>query len=304
MAIGNQFLEHYTGLDLLAKQTVEGFITGLHKSPFHGFSVEFAEHRLYNSGESTKHIDWKLYARTDKLFVKRYEEETNLRCSILIDISPSMYFGGENGNAKIDFTINACASLINLLKKQRDAFGINLFNESIEFSSEIKSSQKHYQFLLSQLEKIKHQNSATIKKSNPTKVINQIAETSPRRSLIIIFSDMFDNLNDFESLLSSLKHLKHNKHEIILFHVIDKNQEINLEFENRPFIFIDKETKEEIKLNPNQIKEIYKEKSFSFTKNIKNKCAQFKIDYIEADTNIGYEKILLQYLIKRQKMLR
>lgn len=304
MSIENQFLERYTGLDLLAKQAVEGFITGLHKSPFHGFSVEFAEHRLYNAGESTKHIDWKLYGKTDKLFVKRFEEETNLRCSILIDTSSSMYFGGENNKSKINFSINAASALMNLLKKQRDTFGISLFNEKIEFNSEIKSSQKHYIHLLSRLEKALESESKNSLKSAPSEIIHQIAETAHRRSLVVIFSDMFENSSDFEALLSSLKHLKHNKHEVILFHVVDKKLEVDLNYENRPYIFIDKETKEEIKLNPQQVKSLYTKKSADYLKTLKNTCAQYKIDYVEADTNMGVDQVLLQYFIKRQKMLR
>ena len=304
MAIENQFLERYSGLDLFAKQAVEGFITGLHKSPYHGFSVEFAEHRLYNSGESTKHIDWKLFGKTDKMFVKRFEEETNLRCSILIDTSSSMYFGGDDDLSKIDFSIKASAALINLLKKQRDAYGITFFNNKIDFSSEIKTSQKHYMHLLSKLEKQLNSSESKNISSSPAKIIHQIAETAHRRSLVIIFSDMFDNQSDFETLLSSLKHLKHNKHEVILFHVVDKKLEVELNFENRPYIFVDKETQEEIKLNPQQVKDIYTTKSQNYFTELKNKCLHYKIDYVEADTNKGFEQVLLQYLIKREKMLR
>ena len=306
MSIENQFLERYSGLDLLAKQAVEGFITGLHKSPFHGFSVEFAEHRAYNPGESTKHLDWKLFAKTDKLYVKRYEEETNLRCSILIDTSSSMYFGGENNTSKIDFSIKATAALIHLLKKQRDAYGISLFDEKLTYASELKSSQTHYAHLLAKLENTLSTSKESKKqsKSSPSHVIHQIAETMHRRSLVIIFSDMFDNSADFDVLLSSLKHLKHNKHEVILFHVMDKKLELNLEYENRPYVFVDKETQEEVKLNPQQVKTLYAEKASEYTKTIKNKCIQYKIDYVEADTNLGFNQILLQYFIKRQKMLR
>ena len=144
--------------DLLAKQVVEGFIIGLHKSPFHGFSVEFAEHRLYNPGEATKNIDWKVYARSDKMFVKNYEEETNLRCQIVIDTSSSMYFP-EKAKAnsalnKLEFSSLAAASLMNLLKKQRDAFGLSLFNEKLDIHTRCKSSTTHYNLLLSNLEKL------------------------------------------------------------------------------------------------------------------------------------------------------
>jgi uncharacterized protein (DUF58 family) len=296
-------IQNLKGLDLFANQVVEGFITGMHKSPFHGFSVEFAEHRLYNSGESTKHIDWKLFARTDKLFIKRYEEETNLRCSILIDTSSSMYFGNAKNETKIGFAIHASAALSNLLKKQRDAFGVSFFDETIYASSDIKSSESHYHFVLSYLEKqLKTENLK--RKSSLAKTIHQIAETAHRRSLIVIFSDMFDNLSNIDEVFSALQHLKHNKHEVILFHVLDKQQEVELAFDNKPYIFIDKETNEQIKLNPFQVKEQYKAKAEEYSKLVKNKCLSYKIDYIESDINEGYNAILLQYLIKRSKMLR
>lgn len=303
MPINTKEIEKLKGLDLFASQVVEGFITGLHKSPYHGFSVEFAEHRLYNKGESTKHIDWKLFARTDKLFVKRYEEETNLRCSILIDTSSSMYYGIDEKQTKIDFSLHATAALCNLLKKQRDAFGVTFFDENIYLSSDIKSNEAHYRHVLSLLdEKLKE--NTTNKKSSLAKTLHQIAETAHRRSLIVVFSDMFDNINAFEEVLTALKHLKYNKHEVVLFHVLDHTHEIELEFENRPHIFIDKETNEKIKLNPEQIKEEYKENILAFTKEIKQQCLNYSIDYVDCNIEKGYYPILLQYFIKRQKMLR
>jgi uncharacterized protein (DUF58 family) len=291
------------GLDLFANQVAEGFITGLHKSPFHGFSVEFAEHRLYNTGESTKHIDWKLFARSDKLFVKRYEEETNLRCSILIDTSSSMYFGKNSSSTKIGFALHAAATLTNLLKKQRDAFGVTFFDEDIHLSTDIKSNEAHYHFVLSKLHEVLNSERKE-KKSSLAQTIHQIAETAHRRSLVILFTDMFDNMSEFDKVLSALQHLKHNKHEVVLFHVLDKSQEIELDFENRPYIFIDKETYEQIKLNPTQVQEQYKTKASAFSKEVKNKCLSYKIDYVDSDINDGYNAILLQYLIKRSKMLR
>jgi uncharacterized protein (DUF58 family) len=303
LALNLSEFQQLKGLDLFANQVVEGFITGLHKSPFHGFSVEFAEHRLYNTGESTKHIDWKLFARSDKLFVKRYEEETNLRCSILIDTSSSMYFGKDASTTKIGFALHAAATLTNLLKKQRDAFGVSFFDEDIHLSTDIKSNEAHYHFVLSKLHEVLNSERKE-KKSSLAKTIHQIAETAHRRSLVILFTDMFDNMNEFEKVLSALQHLKHNKHEVVLFHVLDKSQEIDLEFENRPFIFIDKETNEQIKLNPSQVQEQYKTKANAFSKEVKNKCLSYKIDYVDSDINDGYNAILLQYLIKRSKMLR
>lgn len=303
MPINRNNIEHLKGLDLFATQAVEGFITGMHKSPFHGFSVEFSEHRQYNTGESTKHLDWKLFAKTDKLYVKRYEEETNLRCSILIDTSSSMYFGGDNHSTKINFSTHAAAALMNLLKKQRDAFNLTTFNEDITFSSDIKSNTKHYHYLLSHLDQLENETNVQ-KKSALAKVLHQISETAHRRSLIIVFSDMFENTENEDEMLKALQHLKHNKHEVVLFHVMDKNLEINLNFENRPYVFIDKETGEEVKLNPQQIRDEYIINSKSQAKQIKDKCAQYQIDYVEADIKNGYNDILQKYLVKRRKIIR
>ena len=299
-------LKSLDNLELLAQQVVEGFIIGLHKSPFHGFSVEFAEHRIYNQGESTKNIDWKVYARTDKMFVKRYEEETNLRCQIIVDVSSSMYFpktdvGSGVSLNKLQFSSLAAASLMNLLKKQRDAFGLSLFDEALGVHTRCKSSTSHYQGLLSQLDKL-IANPQENKSTAATTALHQIADSIHKRSLVIIFSDMFDNSDQAEALFSALQHLKHNKHEVILFHVVDKSLEIEFEFENRPYMFIDMETGEKIKLQSNEVKEEYQKKVKGFKENLKMKCLQYRVDFVEADIREGFYPILQNYLVKRSKM--
>lgn len=301
-------LQQFGSLDFIAKQVVEGFIVGLHKSPFHGFSVEFAEHRLYNSGESIKHIDWKLYGKTDKLFIKRYEEETNLRCQVILDISSSMYFpvmdniSIKNPN-KITFSVYAAAALINLFKKQRDAFGLSLFSDFIELHTPTKSSSVHQRFLYSELEKLlKPLPVSAKKKTSATEALHEIAEKIHKRSLIIIFSDMLENTATSDELFSALQHLKHNKHEVILFHVIDKNKEIDFNFENRPYKFIDLEKGDELKITPNEVKEFYIKKITAFKNELKLKCGQYRIEFVEADINEGFEQILLPYLLKREKL--
>jgi len=296
-------------LELLAKQVVEGFIIGLHKSPFHGFSVEFAEHRLYNPGESTKNIDWKVYARTDKLYIKNYEEETNLRCQIVIDSSSSMYFPKPDGKSKskytnkLQFSSLAAAALMNLLAKQRDAFGLSIFNESIQTHTRCKVSTSHYRLLLTHLQKLIDNPEDGIKTST-TEALHQIAESIHRRSLVVIFTDMMEQSEDTEKLFSTLQHLKHNKHEVVLFHVVDKKKELEFEFENRPYIFIDMETKEEVKLQSNQVKEYYVEQMKKFQEQLKVKCLQYKVDFVEADIQRGFRPILQAYLVKRTKMSR
>jgi uncharacterized protein (DUF58 family) len=288
-------------LEFLAKQVVEGFITGLHKSPFHGFSVEFAEHRLYNTGESTKHIDWKLYARTDKLFIKRYEEETNLRCQLIIDCSSSMFYP-EDGLNKITFSAYAAASLIKMLKKQRDASGVSLIADEILFHSPCKSSSTHQKLLYSKLEQMQAQNTPN-RKSNIAANLHQLAEMIHKRSLVIIFSDMLQNTGEDDELFSALQHLKYNKHEVILFHVEDKKTEVSFDFTNRPYLFIDSETGEKIKLFPNQIKEHYLKAVEAYKHTLKLKCAQYKIDLVEAEVSTDFSQILLPFLVKRSKLV-
>ena len=287
-------------IDLLAKQMVEGFITGLHKSPYHGFSVEFAEHRLYNAGESTRDIDWKVYARTDKLFTKRYEEETNLRCHLVIDNSSSMYYPVKN-KAKITFSVMASAALAYLLHKQRDAVGITTFSDTIEYQSQVKSTKTHLHKLFLELQKLLDQ-SPPSKKTAVANVLHQIANKIHKRSLVIIFSDMFDNKEEIKDIINALHHLKHNNHEVLLFHVTDPRTEYEFDFEERPYLFIDLETKEKVKVQPSEVKEFYKKEIKKYYYDLKLKCGQFKIDFIEADVNEDFDKILSSYLIKRARM--
>jgi len=302
----NYDLKQIENLDLFAKQVVEGFIIGLHKSPFHGFSVEFAEHRLYNSGEPTKNIDWKVFARTDRLYVKKYEEETNLRCQIIIDTSSSMYFPKENTKDnsinKLRFSALAAASLMNLLKRQRDAFGLSTFDEQVNIHTGNKTSTKHYSLILSYLEKA-ISNSDLNTKTFSTAALHQIAENTHKRSLIIIFSDLLDSKDSLDELFSALLHLKHNKHEVIIFHVADDEKEWNLEYENRPYLFIDMESGEKVKLQTHEVKELYSKRMNEYRDTIKNKCLQYNIDYIDADIKKGFHSILNSYLIKRNKMM-
>lgn len=287
-------------VDFLAKQLVEGFITGLHKSPYHGFSVEFAEHRLYNTGESTRHIDWKVFAKTDRLYTKRYEEETNLRCQIVIDNSSSMRYPVKN-KGKLLFSSLAAGALSHLLQRQRDAVGISIFSNQIELTTDIKSTPSHINKILVHLQNLLKDEKER-KSGKVAPVLHEIAEKNRKRSLIIIFSDMFDNENQLEEIFSGLKHLKHNKHEVLLFHVTDHKTELNFEFADRPHEFVDLESGEKIKLQPSEIKEHFTKAAETYYQRLKLKCAQFKIDFIEADINKGYDTVLNAYLIKRAKM--
>lgn len=305
------FLEEYNlrklnNLELLARQVVEGFIIGLHKSPFHGFSVEFAEHRLYNQGEPTKNIDWKVFARTDRLYTKKYEEETNLRCQIVIDNSSSMHFPSVNDPESLEmnkfrFSVLAAASLMNLLRKQRDAFGLSLFDEELTRHTNCKSSMTHYRLLMTFLHEALY-NPAQQKKTSTAEALHKIADRIHKRSMVILFSDMFENTDDMDELFAGLQHLKHNKHEVILFHTLDKEKEVDFEYSNRPYIFEDIETGEKLKLRPNQVKERYQEQTQAFLKELKMRCLQYRIQFVETDIQKGFHPILQSFLVQRQKM--
>jgi uncharacterized protein (DUF58 family) len=291
----------FKNLELLAKQVVEGFITGLHKSPYHGFSVEFAEHRLYNTGESTRHIDWKLFARTERLYVKRYEEETNLRCHILLDISSSMLFPFKKNFSKLHFSVYSAAALIYLLSKQRDAVGLTFFDNNIELKTDAKLNNTHIRFLYSRLQQLIDNQQDTNKKTSVANTLHNISEMVHKRSLIIIFSDMFEYVNKDE-IFNALQHLKHNKHEVIVFHVFDGKFERDFKFENRPYKFVDLETGQTIKINPNKVRDTYTKRVNNFFNEIKLKAGQFNIDFVTADINNDFKDILTSYLIKRQRL--
>jgi uncharacterized protein (DUF58 family) len=304
--LDNYDVRNINNLELLARQVVEGFIIGLHKSPFHGFSVEFAEHRLYNQGESTKEIDWKVYARTDRLYVKRFEEETNLRCQIVVDASSSMYFpevtkDSKHYTNKLRFSALAAAALMNLLQKQRDAFGMSLFDKEVKTHTRCKSSTAHYRLLLTYLQQL-IDNPERNKTTSAAAALHQIADSIHKRSLVVVFSDMFEQTEDTEALFSALQHLKHAKHEVILFHTVDKSLEIDFEFENRPYLFIDMESGEQLRLQPNQVKTHYVEQIARFKEQLKIKCLQYQVDFVEADINKGFKPILEAWLVKRARM--
>lgn len=294
-------LEQFASLELLAKQIVEGFIVGLHKSPFHGFSVEFSEHKVYNKGESTRHIDWKVYARTGRLYTKKYEEETNLRCQIILDTSSSMYFPDGDLN-KMNFSVYAAAALIHLLRKQRDASGLTLFSNEIEQYIPAKSTPAHINRMYAELEGFlkRRQDKA---RTAVADALHKAAEIIHKRSMVVVFSDMFDNSDHAEELFSALQHLKYNKHEVILFHTLDHSRELNFDYKNVPTRFVDMESGQEVKAYPQEVREMYMKSISQYRKDIKLKCAQYEIDYVETDIQAGFGKILQEFLIKRSRMM-
>jgi uncharacterized protein (DUF58 family) len=296
-------ISSFKHLELLANQIVEGFISGMHKSPFHGFSAEFAEHKTYNSGESTKHIDWKLFAKTDRLYTKRYEEETNLRCHLIIDNSSSMHYpelkaGEPFFYSKIGFSILASAVLMNLLKKQRDAVGLSVYSDSYEYYAPEKGSDRHHRMLLSRLEDLLA-NPTQSKNTDTITFLHQIAEKMHRRSMIILFTDMFQN-GDEDKLFAALQHLKHNKHKVVLFHVIDAKTELTFNFDNAPRKFIDVESGEEINIFAENVKDAYEKQAAAYFKKLAMTCAQNRIQYVPVNVGPDFEKILTTYLVEKQ----
>lgn len=297
----------FQNLELLANQIVEGFISGIHKSPFHGFSAEFAEHKIYNPGESTKHIDWKLFAKTDRLYTKRYEDETNLRCHMILDNSASMHYPKVkqltlNNLNKIGFGVLTIAALMQLLKKQRDAVGLSIYSDTYNFYTTEKSSERHFQMLYSKLNNVAN----TVNDSKTTKTytyLHQIAEKIHRRSLIFLFSDMFQTETEEAQLFEALRHLKYNKHAVVLFHLLDYGRELNFDFENTPKRFVDVETGQHIDLYADNIKTAYHKKVDQYLEDLKLKCAQYNIKYVGVDVGSDFSQVLNTFMIERQKFV-
>ena len=298
-----EIISGFKHLELLANQVVEGFISGMHKSPFHGFSAEFAEHKVYNTGESTKHIDWKLFAKTDRLYTKRFEEETNLLCHLIIDNSSSMHFPKLKNSepfyeSKIGFSVLASAVLMSLLKKQRDAVGLSIYSDKFEYYAPEKGSDRHHRMLLNQLENLL-ENPKDTKNTDTITFLHQIAEKVHRRSMIVLFTDMFQDGKE-EQLFNALQHLKHNKHKVVVFHVIDEKRELNFDFDNTPRKFIDVESGEIINLFAENVKEEYEKKVSDYFKKLSLTCAQNKIKYVPVNVGANFEKILTTYLVEKQ----
>ncbi len=315
MPIEQRPIQALSALEFKARQVVEGFLAGLHKSPFHGFSVEFAEHRAYNPGESTRHIDWKLYARTDKLFVKRYEEETNLRCQLVVDASSSMYYpasakasaGAALDRAKefnkVEFAVHAAAAFIQLLRKQRDAVGLTVFSDRVAVAEQARSNAVHLRHLMQHLEGLLATGAPDRgQRTGLVEALHDIAQRAHRRSLVVILSDMLDDADREAEVFDALQHLRFNKHDIIVFHVVDRRHELELDLQDRPYTFVDVETGEQVKAHPAEVREAYKAAMNERWHRLKLKCAQYRIDLVEADINAGFEPVLLEFLTKRARL--
>ena len=278
--------------DLRARLMVEGFMVGLHKSPYHGFSVEFSEHRAYMQGDSLKDVDWKVYGKTEKYFVKQYEEETNLKCYIILDTSKSMAYASEGNMSKLEYGASLAAALSYLMVNQQDAVGLALYSDKIEKYYPPKSSKPYLQEILKAFSQVTNSGS-----TNTAACLHQIAEKIQRRGMVIIISDFFDDLN---SVLSAVKHFRYKKNDVIIFQILDP-LERSFAF-GRDAIFKDLESGEEITTQPFQIQKAYKEAMNAFTGQIKNECLNANIEYNLFDTKTSFDKALFSYIQKRNKI--
>lgn len=305
MLLDHELLSQLAPLELRARKIVEGFISGLHKSPHHGFSVEFAEHRPYNPGDEIKHIDWKVYAKTERLYVKKYEEETNLRCYVLLDTSSSMFYKYFGEWTKLKYGIHFGAALMYLMHRQRDACGLVTFSEGIDKFIPAKSSYSHLRLLFTQFEQLLDQEKkeAEAKKQTATaKVIHEVAERLNHRSLVVILTDLFENVDQHDQLISSLKHLRHRNHEVLLFDVLEQQSERELDFPDRRILMQDMETGSQMEIMPAQVRKDYKKKVEELTHRFRMACSEFQIDFEELDTQSDFDLALLAYLNKRKRL--
>ena len=295
-------ISQLANMELRARLIVEGFITGLHRSPYHGFSVEFAEHRPYNPGDELRHVDWKVYAKTDRYYIKQYEEETNLRHHVVLDTSPSMRYKGEADLSKLEYGAYLAAALHNLMLKQRDATGLIGFDETVHTVRPPKATPGYLRQLLVTLEQMVDQE-PTERRTSAAAALDEVAERIGRRSLVVVITDLFENIGAHEDLLKSLRHLRHRGHEVIVFHVLEGQTERRFSFPDRPMLFRDVETGEEVTLQPSQLREHYEEAVGNFTEHFRRSCLEHDIDFAELDTNAPYDEALMAYLNKRGRLV-
>jgi len=295
------FISQVSNMEMRARLIVEGFITGLHKSPYHGFSVEFAEHRPYNPGDELRHVDWKVFAKTDRHYVKQYEEETNLRHYVVLDTSPSMRYKHVSGISKLEYGAYLAGALHFMMVRQRDATGLIAFDDTIHTMRPPKSTQGYLRQLLATLEQITTQ-PPTDTKTSAASVLEEVAERIGRRSMVVLITDLFENIGEHDALLQALRHLRYRGHEVLVFHVLESDTERQFKFPDVPMRFVDMETGEEMSIQPSQLRENYAEAVRAFSQRFRDKCRERNIDFIELDTTQSYSAALLAYLNKRQRL--
>ncbi len=281
-----------SSMEMRARLVVEGFITGLHKSPYHGFSVEFAEHRQYMPGDEIRRIDWKVLGSTDRYYIKQFEEETNLKAYLVLDSSRSMAFRGAGPVSKLQYASYLAAAFAYLLMKQQDAVGLLTYDEELRRYLPPHSTKTYLQTILSELEKLEAANA-----TGTGRALNLVAERLQRRGLVMVFSDLFD---DPEQVITALKHFRYNQHEVILFHILDpRERDFNF---GRDAIFRDMESNEEMMTQPYQIQRAYQEAMRDFIARYKKECREQRIDYVLMDTSMSFDTALYEFLNKRRKI--
>ena len=290
-------------MEMRARMIVEGFMTGLHKSPYHGFSVEFAEHRPYNSGDEPRHVDWKVFAKTDRYYVKQFEEETNLRHYVVLDVSTSMSYRGESGLSKIEYAAYLAGGLHYLMIKQRDASGLITFDSEVREVLEPRSTRSYLRQILLTLEQAVARSGAETTRTGAAAALSRIAERIGRRSLVVVMTDLFENIGEHDALLRALRHLRHRGHEVLVFHVLDSQTERRFHFPNVPMVFRDIETGDEVAVQPAQLAEQYQEAVAHFSDRFRRRCREHGIDFVELDTAEPYDHALTSYLNKRGRMI-
>lgn len=294
-------LAQIESFELRARAVVEGFITGLHKSPYHGFSVEFAEHRAYNPGDPLRHVDWKVYGRSDRLVVKRYEEETNLRHYVALDTSASMQYAGHAGVSKLEYGATLAGALHVLMARQRDATGLVAFDRDVHTIVPPKSTRSHVRSLLARLSQMATAPDGQTQ-TNAAAALQDIAERIPRRALVVVISDLFESASGADDTVRALRHLRHRDHEVVVFHVLDAATEQRFDFDDRPVRIRDLETGEERTLQPAQVREGYREASEAFVASVRRACRESGVDYELLDTARPYADALRAYLDKRRRL--
>ena len=300
MNINPEILSQIKGLELKAKKIIEGFIAGLHKSPYHGFSVEFAEHRPYNTGDDFKHIDWKVYAKKERFYVKQYEEETNLRCFLVLDTSSSMYFKHKAQWTKLEYSAYLAAAMAYLMQGQRDAVGFASFADTLRTILPAKGTRQHLRRIFLEIEPY-----LTINKGNFTAsaaALHELAERIHQRSLVVIFTDLFENIETHDALISALKHLRHRKHEIILFNITEHYTELNLNLEYERYLLEDLESGEQLEISPTQVAQDYRTKVTMYLQRFKQACNEYQIDFESVSTEQPFSEALIHYLKKRSRL--
>ena len=293
-------------LELRARLIVEGFLTGLHRSPFHGFSVEFAEHRAYNAGDELRHVDWKAYGRNDRLVTKRYEEETNLRHYVVLDTSASMRYAGAAGVPKLTVAATLAAALHALMARQRDATGLVAFDRAVHTLVRPGATRAHLATLFATLERIATGPPSDAAETGVAVALHDVAERIPRRALVVVISDLYDTTaagpGDARETVRALQHLRHRGHEVIVFHTLDAATERRFALPDAPVRLRDMETGEERTVLPGQIRTDVAAAAEAFVAEMQRRCREARVDYVPLDTAEPYADALRAYLDKRRRL--